>query len=271
MLTLLILLTHCTLRRLFRLCEIGFNEVTHLYTTPSLALKLGHSLKKASMIVVNHALINGDERKEKQGKNFNKLVSDNWDIDVSCHALRTLHSNKRNNPKLLPLTSDVMLLSKYLKEKAEMCTLQLNKEEPSEEVWRELERVTLTQLLLFNRKRQGEVSKITLEDYSQLKKGSSHVLDVQFLSKIEKELVNVLWRVEIIGKRGRTVPVLITNTMKSGLDLLLEKRGLMNIRSSNPYLFPSGYGSASHLRGSDTLRNYSVKCGAKQPHLLRST
>ncbi|KAJ8034133.1 hypothetical protein HOLleu_20850 [Holothuria leucospilota] len=97
----------------------GFDKETHQYLTPSLALKLGHSLKKVAMLVVSKALIDGNDVKERQARDFLTLISENWDWEVSSHALRTLYQGKRNNPKLIPLTSDVVLLSKYLKQEAE--------------------------------------------------------------------------------------------------------------------------------------------------------
>ena len=43
--------------------------------------------------------------------------------------------------------------------------------------------------------------------------------------------------VEIQGKKGRKVPVLLTKEMKEAMELLVEKRGEVNINPYNPYLF----------------------------------
>ena len=37
----------------------GFNEETHMYTTPSLALKIGHSLKECVHIEINSCTVRG--------------------------------------------------------------------------------------------------------------------------------------------------------------------------------------------------------------------
>lgn len=254
----------------------GFDEDTHLYQTPSLALKIGHTLKKVAMIQVSKALMCEDEEVEKKSRDFHKLCSERWDEEVSSHALRTLYANKRNKPKLLPLSEDVISLSQYLKENVQRNINELKKDdagkEKKDQSWRELGKLVLTQLIVFNRRRQGEVSKMTLDDLNGLKRGENHTVEGQVLSKLEQDLIKILWRVEISGKRGRTVPVLMTNSMKDSIDVLVKGRNEAGVDPSNKFVFAvSKRKSDSHIRGSDALREYSTKCGAKNPSNLRST
>ncbi|KAJ8023168.1 N-lysine methyltransferase KMT5A-B [Holothuria leucospilota] len=251
----------------------GFDDDKHNYTKPSLALKLGHTLKKVAMMLVSEALIEGSTDKERLARDFHTLLKENWETEVSSHALRTLYQGKRNNPKLIPLTSDVIMLTRYLREEIgkNMKTLTDAEEAVAREnAWKDLSAATVTLLMLFNRKRQGEISKMSLEDYSHVERGVSHVLDVQTLSQFEQDLVKVIWRVEIVGKRGRTVPVLITDKMKGALDELVKFRSVVGVNSTNQFMFPV-LCSDHHIRGCDTLRTYSSLCGAKRPDLLRST
>ncbi|PIK58106.1 hypothetical protein BSL78_04962 [Apostichopus japonicus] len=225
-------------------------------------------------MLVSQALIEGNTTKETEARSVHTLLTENWDVEVSSHALRTIYQGKRNNPKLLPLTSDVVLLTKYLKEESENSMNDLSAATSPEEVqnaWKKLSNVVLTQLMLFNRKRQGEISKLSVADYSNIKKGSSHVLDAQALSKFEQDLVKVMWRVEIVGKRGRTVPVLITEEMKKVLDELVKLRSDVGVSSSNQFVFAVLEGSNHHIRGCDSLRTLSSLSGAQRPDLLRST
>ena len=71
---------------------------------------------------------------------------------------------------------------------------------------------------------------------------------------METALVNVMWRVEIVGKKGRTVPVLITDLVKSALDELMKRRQEIGVNDSNQFVFALPNGSVHHIRGSDTLR-----------------
>ncbi len=82
----------------------GFDETTQLYATPTLAVKLGHTLKKASDVLMGESLMNGDQTQADLAKGFNKLHEMKWNEAVTTHAFRTLRENRRNRPKLLPLT-----------------------------------------------------------------------------------------------------------------------------------------------------------------------
>jgi len=78
--------------------------------------------------------------------------------------------------------------------------------------------------------------------------------------------------VEIRGKRGRKVPVLLTEQMKQAIELLIKKRP-KDIPECNKFIFarPSR-GSVNHLRGCDSLsENVSELPQLKQPQTITST
>ncbi|XP_052248168.1 uncharacterized protein LOC127856165 isoform X10 [Dreissena polymorpha] len=82
------------------LCE--FNEVTNSYKNPSLALKIGHLLKKCSKVAKSEALINGDVERGSRADNFLAVCNDKWADEISSCALETLTRNKMNKGHLLP-------------------------------------------------------------------------------------------------------------------------------------------------------------------------
>ncbi|XP_030851698.1 uncharacterized protein LOC115928539 [Strongylocentrotus purpuratus] len=255
----------------------GFDEENHLFNTPSLALKLGHTLRKAAFVLLSKALMDRDgDDMQKLVEKFIKLLDTCWGSEISTHALRTLYQRKRNQPKLLPLTSDVVALSRHLEVQAELCVDKLSSGTTIENhsTWRELNKTMLAHLIVFNRRRQGEISKMTLDDYNKIKKGESHMVEgqLEMLKDWEKNLVKFLWRVEVVGKRGRTVPILVTDSMKSCVDTLVSHREEAGVNPSNKYLFAvANSDTTSHVRGSDALRELSEACGAQNPSTLRST
>jgi len=91
----------------------------------------------------------------------------------------------------------------------------------------------------------------------------------QSLSDFERGLLKILERVEIRGKRGRTVPVLFSEDMTRWIDVLLAHRSRY-VPADNPFLFASAT-EHSYFRGSDVLRTFAVTCGASKPHTLTST
>ena len=89
--------------------------------------------------------------------------------------------------------------------------------------WEKLNEMALVQIMLFNRRRQGEVSKTKVEDYMNLHSTNQEDTSIQ-LSPLEQKLCQTFKRIEIIGKKGRFVPVIITPQVKAWIDLLLPKR-----------------------------------------------
>eukprot|EP00057_Strongylocentrotus_purpuratus_P029571 XP_011684045.1 PREDICTED: uncharacterized protein LOC105447544 [Strongylocentrotus purpuratus] len=87
----------------------GYHDNTQLYDTPSLALKIGHSLMKVAEIMQCEALISHDAALEKRSKGFIDLYRMKWGELVSHHALRS------KPPKYLPVTEDVCKLPRYIK------------------------------------------------------------------------------------------------------------------------------------------------------------
>ena len=86
----------------------GFDESKHSYKTPSLAIKIGHSIKKCAWIVKANALEEGDKQSAGKADAFHQLCDFKWETYVSTHAYRTLYQGKRNSPQVLPSNSDVV-------------------------------------------------------------------------------------------------------------------------------------------------------------------
>ena len=132
----------------------GYKEDAGKYTTPSLALKLGHSLKKAAQYVKSEALQSQDNEMKIQVEAFFELCQVEWSTEVSSQALTTLHDNAYNKPKRIPLANDIKCLNAYLTGKASELSATLERD-PDAKTWRGLSEVTLTQITLFNRRRVG--------------------------------------------------------------------------------------------------------------------
>ncbi|KAL0961574.1 hypothetical protein UPYG_G00355070, partial [Umbra pygmaea] len=90
------------------------------------------------------------------------------------------------------------------------------------------------------------------------------------LSTLEQKLCRHFSRIEIQGKRGRKVPILLTPAMKESLELLVEKREECGVLKKNTYLFAVP-GSMSNYRGSDCLQQFVKDCGIKNTMSLTST
>lgn len=67
--------------------------------------------------------------------------------------------------------------------------------------------------------------------------------------------------VEIRGKRGRKVPVILTPEVKDSIDLLIKTRKAVGIPDENPYIFARpNRQSLDHMRAWDCLRKFAMDC-----------
>lgn len=274
---------NCAVRRLIDVCVpsnfklavaaakdvSGFDAAKNCYKTPSLACKIGYTLKRVCEIVVGSSLMDDDREAEQKALNFIKLIDSDWNTYVSKRARTNLEQEKWNKPEVLPLTEDVVKLQTFLKSLEEKSSKQL-KESPDPVSWKNLAESVLAQIILFNRRREGEAAKLLMITY-QTKNNLPLNADVfQSLSKLEQDLSATFTRLEIRGKRGRKVPVLLTDRMCDSLDVLMKRRSRVGVPLTNPYMF-ARIGADTHIRGSDCLRKFASACGAKFPEHLTST
>ncbi|XP_039616182.1 uncharacterized protein LOC120533395 isoform X1 [Polypterus senegalus] len=103
----------------------GFDEDKQIYKTPSLALKLGHSLQKVCDIVHCRALISEDTELQQATESFKKLYNTKWNEYISHRALFSLNVVKYNKPSTLPFTEDVQKLHRYLDNYSQLWTREL--------------------------------------------------------------------------------------------------------------------------------------------------
>ena len=112
------------------------------------------------------ALQTGDEQLKKRAIDFLEVCDSDWSSEISTFALQTLHSRQFNKPKRIPLAKDLQKLNAHMEKKAKSLHDTLKSEKgPDMTTWRELNEVTLAQLVLFNRRRGGETERIELSQY----------------------------------------------------------------------------------------------------------
>jgi hypothetical protein len=258
----------CVIAAVRTLC--GHTSSLNTFKTPSLALKIGHSLKKCASIAICECIKLNNEERRKQLEAFQYLCKKEWTAEVSSAALSTLSAAHMNKPMLFPLAEDIQKLNGFLNSESARLQSELQSS-PSSETWSELAKVTLTATVLFNRRRGGEAERMLVKDYmSRNKNPLASTVIAACLSETEKVLCRLMTRVEIRGTRGRIVPVILTTTLQNAIDILIDKRSTCNVRETNPYLFARPLADTPN-RASDCLRKYAEKCGAACPSTLTST
>lgn len=247
----------------------GYDPKTNTYQTPSLALKLGHSLKKISSIVESNALIIGDHITAEYAKRYRAIHDSRWEEFISSGALNTLKEAKWNMPRVLPFTQDVKLLNLYM-ENQQSSSERMLRISPTPENYAALSKVTLALAITFNRRRAGEVSRMLLTAFTSRNKSVLHDDVAICLTPFERKMCEFFTRVEIRGKRGRIVPVLLKPAMVTAMELLAEVRESCGVPNENLFLFARPE-ALSAYRGGECFQKYAKLCGAEHPEALTST
>jgi len=255
----------------------GYDDKLHMYESPSVGVHLGHDLRKCALTLKSQALQANDLSTVWKAQSFVDLCTSEWNYEISGGARRNLQNRKFNCPKLLPLTSDVSKLTKHVKD-VQATNLAVVKSDQTDarfgEAFKSLSDATLAQLILFNRRRQGEVSRLTVECFTKHAGKLAQWADIQnCLSPLEKQLCQFFTRVEIPGKRNNCVPLLLTDEQVEIVNYICSSdlRRRAGIDEHNPFVFALTKGSVSHIRGHDVLRNFADSSGADKPAQLRSS
>ncbi|XP_056129347.1 uncharacterized protein LOC130106989 [Lampris incognitus] len=245
-----------------------FSPTKNVYRKPSTAVKIGFSLKGATEVLIGQTVMMEDDSAEKKAKKFMELLDKSWKDHVSASAYRSMEQSKLTKDESIPLTKDVMTLQEYLRKVEDDAKKELN-DRISETAYKKLSESLLAQIIVFN-KRRGEASRLTLETYKSMNSSPVNLGIYEMLSPLEKELCSKLSRLELPGKNGRKIPILLPDRTKASIDLLIEKREAVGIPADNPFLFARP-GAETPIRGCDCLRKFAKDSKAENPELLRST
>ncbi|XP_029706738.1 uncharacterized protein isoform X2 [Takifugu rubripes] len=174
---------------------------------------------------------------------------------------------------LLPLLSSLSSLVLYLRRLQHSAFLSLSRQLQSAEAWRLLCHSSLALLILYNRRRECEVSKLSINEYCArvtpqcpvpVPPGAPPALTPleASLSPFERLVLPHLPRVGVQGKRGRVQPLILPPHCEPCLELLLQTRQDVGVDPANPYVFARPYHSpATPLRGTDLLRSLARSSG----------
>lgn len=242
------------------------------YHTPSLALKLGYALKKCISIERGTALRSGNLKRNRSLLSFLHLMNMEWDIRISSNALSTLYRRKINATELLPITSDLVKLSKYIDDSILTTKLKLENER-SNATWTKLAILVLARIILFNKRRSGEAARMKMSDYisrPSWKEQNTEEMKLS-LTPVEQKLAENLIIVEIEGKRGRKVPVILSSIIKECIDILIRHRDECKISFHNKYVFARSHDSVSYLRGDLCLKKICDEIDLENPSIITGT
>ncbi|CAI5678063.1 unnamed protein product [Oreochromis niloticus] len=220
----------------------GYNPERNTFQKPTLALKIGNNLGIICELVETDNLSSEDRDSSlvQFAREFKAIKNFRWKGLITRGATTTMKESKWNAPQILPLTDDVKCLDRHM-ETVKSSAERMLRLTPTPYSYAMLAKVTLAQVIIFNRRREGE-----------------------------KKMCDFFTRVEIRGKRGRGVPILLKPSMVSAMELLVETRESCGVPKENIYMFARP-GALSAYRGRDCIQMFAKESGAKHPEILTST
>lgn len=205
---------------------------------------------------------------------YSYLITSTYTYYLSSVVTETKVTFARRKIKELPLKEDIHKLFTFLRRNSQQLFTEL-KVTFSCMVWKELLGVVLIMVQIFNRRRPGKIERLLIEDYNKKHRVNEDVdLSVyNMLSETEKEAALKYSRIQIRGKLGRIVPVILYDEIICKLKFLLSKRKEADVPDTNPYVFgiPNKGNRMRTLDACVFIQKFSEQCGAKKPHLLRGT
>ncbi|XP_069120721.1 uncharacterized protein [Argopecten irradians] len=235
---------------------------------PSNAIKLKYDIErmvncKWAYIVKNKGSEGDLEAQDCQS--FLNLMKVEWREKVTVLARAVLSRRKYDQVKELPSPHDIQIITKYL-------THSLKATPLTPEMFRRIVILAETRLLLYNKRRTGELEVIKLQSYASRSKGLNDFDEslAGELTAVEKKLLETQDLMRVRGKRGRPVPVLIPDDARHSLMCLADRsiRKEAGVADTNPYLFPNT--ANSYARAYDSLKSVCSELHLQAPHQITS-
>ena len=233
---------------------------------PSKAKSGGEALLQCADRVLFHALMDKDKKLIEEITNWMSLFSKEFP-NVSRIARDTLKERKYNNAAVLPLFKDIEKLDDFLNNNLDPANYS-----DTEESYIRLASICLAKTLLFNRRRTGEVSSITVETFLRAIKNRNSELNPDIyatLDDISKEMVNKTWRIEFVGKKRGNGYVLLTDEMKDAMVKLVAMRDKY-VDATVPFLFARRGKCETPLRGYEVLEQLALEAKVSNAKLFKS-
>lgn len=249
-----------------------FDHKTKRFGSPGTASTTVTLINAIGELLVIEAMKSDDPVKERNVERFLKVFQKEARIKINKLVAVTRLENKRHKKENIPTTADVNKLSKYVDSEREACFLQLV-QEYSYGVWLKLSQLTMVSILIYNRRRAGEIQNLLKMDFEH----RDIVADQcdMLLDDIPNEAKRkIKSRVIVRNKLGkRLVPVLLKHHWDECIEILLRHRQDAGIPEKNKFLFPlpTQLGRIRTANIFSLMRSFSLSCGAENPSSLRGT
>ena len=218
--------------------------------------KIGWLLKKAAMFIQTDDIRNLSSEKRDTAYAFEKLILKEWNMNSS--------SSGAKYTTLTAISKDVKTLSDYLTEKICWHSKYLTEDGGNALHFDSLQQALLAFIIIFNMRRGSAVSNMTIQEFESSLADS--LSSQHRLSEMEHEQAKQLACVKVNSRKECVIPILLTDSSKRALRLLISCRKSVGIPVENQNVFVNSDGVL--LLGYSSLKKATEECGAKRPKIL---
>ncbi|XP_062612913.1 uncharacterized protein LOC134274668 [Saccostrea cucullata] len=245
------------------------NEENGDLVHPTTAIKLGFDISRLAAIKLACCIKKGLHSDNKSTTDFIKLVEVEWGTKVKKLASTLINERHFNKPAKLPFAEDVCSLTNHILqelEKLNLAHLQLS-------TFRRAVVLAQCRLLLYNKRRPGELEALRLDTYHTRLSGvdKSDLAMREGLTDLEQHLLESQEICEVRGKAGRGVPILIPEDVKSAMNFItnVDIRTSCGVRCENIYVFANK--ALGVLRAGDCLEEVKSEVDLQYPERILAT
>lgn len=252
-----------------------FDPETNEFGAPAMSACAVTFIKHIGKYLTAEYIFKRDPVNKIETKDFLAYMDTDIGISILKLVAETQSKMRRGKIQNIPTMDDVKILIRYINIERNSCFERLSANYLYED-WTKLAELCMTWMIVFNRRRTGEVQNILVSEFlgRQSIDDASNEQMLSSLSEVSKVVARKFKRMKIRGKKGRTVPVLLKPSMDKAIQLLMSYREQTGLSTNNPFLFalPSSDAKRVKIVGAcQTLRKLSVLCGASNASSLRGT
>jgi hypothetical protein len=170
---------------------------------------------------------------------------------------------------LLPLVNDIKIFREQCLKNAADCAKIFTEQKDDIKTYKLLVNCTLALLILFNRRRIGDVQFLKIEDYKKDQRSNCAQEFENALSKTERMLTTKYKRVLNSGKGSRAVVILLPEILQNYVNILLNNKEKY-IPRDNDYVFAIPGSSIPWGKGDVAIRSLAKKMNLENPHVMTS-
>lgn len=248
-----------------------FDPQTKLFGSPSTALTTITLINTIGDLLVTEVGKLDQREKAADVDFFLKVFKKDVRTKVNKLVAITKAKNRLLRKLNIPTTADVNKLATFLDTERDKCFVQLT-QKYSYEYWLKLSQLTLVTILVFNRRRAGEMRNINTSDFN-VREIIAMQSDIVLDGIPEETRRKIKSRILIRGKLDRTVAALLKPSWDDCIELLIRHRKDAGIPKSNEFLFalPTQLRRIKVINVWTIMRSFAVACGAQNPSSLRGT